>query len=122
MQLCQQDFEQIFGNFVTFRNTVFRDNLYLQVEDRASCSKFYNQLKTFIDNHDGSWIIYFVFVSDLSKIHAEMIKHGVNSTMCHGQQSDDVKATNVDKWSNGESQVMVANAAFGLGIDKSDVR
>ena len=42
--------------------------------------------------------------------------------MYHGQLSDDVKLANFNKWNSGESNAMIANAAFGLGVDKSNVR
>jgi ATP-dependent DNA helicase RecQ len=66
--------------------------------------------------------VYCVFTSDVTKIHAEMIKRDINCAMYHGQLSEDVKLANFNKWNIGESNVMIANAAFGLGIDKANVR
>lgn len=119
---CQEELSNIFGTFMVIRNTVFRDNLVLEVQDRPSGPKFYDQLALFIKEHKGCGIVYCVFTSDVTKIHAEMIKRGINCAMYHGQLSDDVKLANFNKWNSGESNAMIANAAFGLGIDKSNVR
>ena len=66
--------------------------------------------------------MYCVFATDVSNIHAEMIKRDINCAMYHGQLSDDVKLANFNKWNTGELNLMIANAAFGLGIDKPNVR
>ena len=120
---CQQELLQTFGTFVSIRNTVFRDNLCLNVEERSNGPKFYDQLASFIiKGHEGCGIVYCVFTSDVTKIHAEMIKRDISCAMYHGQLSEDVKLANFNKWNIGESNVMIANAAFGLGIDKANVR
>lgn len=96
--------------------------MVLEVEDRTSGPKFYDRLASFIKEHKGCGIVYCVFTSDVTKIHTEMRKRDINCAMYHGQLSDDVKLVNFNKWNSGESSAMIANAAFGLGIDKSDVR
>ena len=119
---CREELLNVFGTFMVMRNTVFQDNLVLEVQDRPSGRKCYDRLALFIKEHNGCGILYCVFTSDVTKIHAEMIKRDINCAMYHGQLSDDVKLANFNKWNSGESNSIIANAAFGLGIDKSNVR
>jgi ATP-dependent DNA helicase RecQ len=106
---------------MVIRNTVFRDNLVLELKIDQVAQRF-DWLASFIKEHKGCGIVYCVFTSDVTKIHAEMIKRDINCAIYYGQLSDDVKLANFNKWNIGESSPMIANAAFGLGIDKSDVR
>ena len=77
---CQEELLNIFGTFMVIRNTVFRDSLVLEVQDRPSGPKFYDRLALFIKEHKGCGILYCVFTSDVTKIHAEMIE---GHKLCH---------------------------------------
>ena len=52
----------------------------------------------------------------------ELNSHGIDSVAYHGEM--DVKSRNESyrKWRNGEVMVMVATSAFGMGINKRDIR
>ena len=47
---------------------------------------------------------------------------GVNATYFHGALDPDKKKENFDAWCNGRVLVMCATVAFGMGINKADVR
>lgn len=49
-------------------------------------------------------------------------KKAVDCVIYHGQLSEELKGKSFDKWMSGEVKVMIANASFGMGIDKPDVR
>ena len=121
----QEDLKSIFGkdSLTLISHSVFRDNLTFEVLERCNGSKFYDQLRDFIlDHNDESGIIYCVIPNDVAKIHAELCKRGVNCVKYHGQLSDEMKCTSFEKWMNGEKRAIVANSSFVMGIDKSDVR
>jgi superfamily II DNA helicase RecQ len=63
-----------------------------------------------------------VLPKDVSTVHAELLKNGINCLKYHGQLSEELKTNSFTKWMNGECKVMVANSSFGMGIDKKDVR
>ena len=56
----------------------------------------------------------------------ELVTHiaavGINVRGYHGQMKREVKQTNQDAFMKGEADVMVATSAFGMGVDKEDVR
>ncbi|KAJ7387576.1 hypothetical protein OS493_000910 [Desmophyllum pertusum] len=93
-----------------------------EVRERSSGSKFYDDLSSYIKNHEGCGIVYCVFTSDVANIHSELIKRDISCVKYHGHLSEDVKALNFSKWNTGEVRIMVANSAFGMGIDKANVR
>ena len=97
--------------------SIYRDNLCLEVKKKTG--KFYEQLYEFVDNHQNECgIIYCVLPNDVSKINAELKKRDVPCSQYHGQLSDEAKARNFYSWMNGDIPLTVANASFGMGIDK----
>ncbi len=119
----ESDVRSIFGNFKLYRTSVFRDNLYLEIIERSN--KFLDQLVKFIqemESHNNSGIVYCVLPRDVSHIHADLVKRGINAVKYHGQLSDDIKVSSQAKWMNDEVNVMVANSSFGMGINKGNVR
>ena len=113
--------KDIFDNLTVYRSSVFRENLHLSIRERTN--SFYNDVERFVADHKEEFgIIYCVLPKDVSTIHAELLKRGVNCVKYHGQLSEKVKMTNHSKWVDGECKLIVANSSFGMGIDKKDVR
>ena len=103
------------------RNSVFRDNLFLCVKERPT--KLYDELAGYIKDKNGlCGKIHCVVAHEKTKIHSELIKCGINEVKYHGQLSQDVKSANQKAWMEGQVNVIVPNASFGMGIDKPNVR
>jgi superfamily II DNA helicase RecQ len=66
--------------------------------------------------------IYCVFPNDVSKVQAELLKRNISCVKYHGKLAEDVKHASYRKWIDGEVDIIVANASFGMGIDKANVR
>ena len=105
----ESDVRSIFGNFILYRTSVFRDNLCLEVIERTS--KFMDELVKFIEEMESQ-----------NNSGMRVVERGIKAVKYHGQLSDDIKASNQAKWMNDEVKVMVANSSFGMGIDKGNVR
>ena len=117
----ETELKNIFCDLDVFRSSIFRENLQLEVQELTS--KFYDILKNFIlEREHDCGIVYCVLPKDVSTVHAELIKNGVNCVKYHGQLSEELKTNSFTKWMNGECKVIVANSSFGMGIDKEDVR
>ena len=117
----ESELKAIFTDLTVFRSSVFRENLHLNVRERGN--KFYDDLEKFLlDHQKDCGIIYCVLPKDVSTVHAELLKRGIDCVKYHGQLSEDVKVVNHSKWMNGECKLIVANSSFGMGIDKKDVR
>lgn len=119
----QKTLADIFGRFLVFRETVYRENLTFEVEDRSP--KHIDEIGTFVREQTivgNCGIIYCVLPHDVDKIHTELLKRGLDAVKYHGRLSDEVKQASFAKWMNGKVCIMVANSSFGMGIDKPDVR
>ena len=74
-----------------------------------------------ISDHDCT-IVYTDFIDSVGQTMNELSSHGLDSVAYYGEM--DVKSQNESyrKWCNGEVRVMVATSAFGMGINKPDIR
>jgi superfamily II DNA helicase RecQ len=52
----------------------------------------------------------------------ELRQHGVQSVFYHADMADDEKRRVQSLWAQGKAKVIVATIAFGMGINKPDVR
>ena len=119
----QQTLMDMFGRLLVFRESVYRENLILEVVERTP--KHIDEIASFVRAkctiaHCG--IIYCVIPHDVDKMHSELLKQGLDAVKYHGQLSDEVKQASFLRWLNGNVTIMVANSSFGMGIDKPDVR
>ena len=82
--------KDIFCDLTVFKSSIFRENLSLHV---CECgTKFYGDLETHLLQHkDECVIVYCVLPKDVSDIHAELLKHGIDCVKYHGQLSQEVK-------------------------------
>ena len=102
-----------------FKTSFARENLaYMayQTED-----KFYLTTQILSKNPESS-IIYVRNRKACLDISAKIIAAGFTATYYHGGMSAKEKDKNMESWMNNQSQVIVATNAFGMGIDKPDVR
>ncbi len=97
-----------------------RPNLFYQVERKQ---KVNDQIIDFIlARPDESGIIYRATRRDVDGTAAFLKKNGVNAIPYHaGMESEDRKC-NQERFNRDEVQVIVATVAFGMGIDKSNIR
>lgn len=67
-------------------------------------------------------IVYFSLISSLYEFAKNLAKLNVRFEVYHGQLSDRDRKGAQDRFLKGESDLILATPAFGLGVDKSDVR
>lgn len=103
-----------------FKSSFNRENLYYEVRPKKSVKK---QLIKFIRENQGkSGIIYCLSRKKVEEI-AEFLKvNGVKAAPYHAGFEPSVRMKNQDDFLNEEVDVIVATIAFGMGIDKPDVR
>lgn len=72
---------------------------------------------------DGSsGIVYCYSKKDCEKVAADLVAGGVSAGVYHAGLSGSVRDTNQHSWMMNDTQVMVATIAFGMGINKPNVR
>src|SRR6218665_1140609 len=103
-----------------FVSSFNRKNLYYEVRPKKETKK---QLIRFLREHDGkSGIIYCLSRKKVEEI-AELIRvNGFKSAPYHAGLDPEVRVKNQDDFLNEEINIIVATIAFGMGIDKPDVR
>ncbi|MCA1053940.1 DNA helicase RecQ [Rossellomorea aquimaris] len=97
-----------------------RNNLYFNVlkgEDRKRWVGDYIQR-----NKQQSGIIYCATRKEVERVHDHLVKKGLSAGKYHGGLSDSLRLEQQEAFLNDSIMVMVATNAFGMGINKSNVR
>lgn len=103
-----------------FKSSFNRTNLYYEVRPKKNAKK---QLIKFIKDHKGaSGIIYCLSRKKVEEI-AEFLKvNDIKAAPYHAGMESKERMRNQDAFLNEDMDVIVATIAFGMGIDKPDVR
>jgi len=98
-----------------------RPNIRYEIVDKQTAQA---QLKTFIaERHAGdAGIVYCLSRAKVEDTVAALTKAGVEALPYHAGLDANVRARNQDRFINEDGIVIVATVAFGMGIDKPDVR
>jgi ATP-dependent DNA helicase RecQ len=102
-----------------FKASFSRPSISYQVQ--YSEDKIYD-LEQLLRLHKGSSIIYVRSRKMSIEIHNILEKKGFRSTFYHGGIPKKDKNERLYQWMNNQKEVMVATTAFGMGIDKPDVK
>ena len=102
-----------------FRQSFYRKNLaYMVFETEDKLFK----IKQILKKNPSSSIIYVRSRKSTIEFSKAINNLGYNSTYYHGGLTSKEKDTNFSNWMNNRVKVMVATNAFGMGIDKPDVK
>ena len=97
-----------------------RRNLYfgvMTVKDR------YSAIKNYLEIHNSdSGIIYCLTRKQVEEVCERLIKDGFLATRYHAGLSDEERRKNQDDFIYDRIPIMISTSAFGMGIDKSNVR
>ncbi|MCX6326024.1 MAG: DNA helicase RecQ [Bacteroidia bacterium] len=103
-----------------FKSSFNRPNLYYEVKSKQDVTK---EIIKYIKNNSGkSGIIYCLSRKKVEEM-AEVLKvNGIKALPYHAGMDSATRTTNQDKFLMEEADIIVATIAFGMGIDKPDVR
>ena len=121
-QVVVQDItEQLeFGqNASVFQAPMRRDNLSFHV---VQSREKWHELRKSLKRYPGSSIIYTRSRKKTTRIARDLEHEGFEATNYHAGLSHEVRKKRQEDWIRGETPIMVATNAFGMGIDKADVR
>ena len=102
-----------------FRMSFERKNLAYIVRRTSDKAK---ELLHILQRMPGSAIIYVRNRRRTKEVTEYLMKQGITADFYHAGLDDATKDIRQHRWQKGESRVMVATNAFGMGIDKPDVR
>ncbi len=107
-------------NAVELVGSFDRPNLTYRVLTRSVLK---TQLKEILARHAGdAGIIYCTSRKEVDALSAWLVEEGVRALPYHAGMSDGDRHRNQDAFINEHVDVVVATVAFGMGIDRSDVR
>ncbi len=114
----QKNLEMLDAN--VFKSSFRRENLYYEIRKKKDATK--EILKYIRDNTGKSGIIYCLSRRKVEEL-AETLKiNGVKALPYHAGMDAATRTENQDKFLMEDVDVIVATIAFGMGIDKPDVR
>ena len=97
-----------------------RPNLYYEVRPKGKNS--YDELRQKIRHVEGSCIVYCLSRRRVNELTTRLQQEGIEALPYHAGLSDDVRTENQTRFIRDDVRVIVATIAFGMGINKPDVR
>ena len=100
-----------------------RPNLRFEVIDIKSRDKTQNLIEFINSKHrDHSGIVYCSSRKNVERVCDELCRKGINAVRYHAGLDLEERRINQEQFINNKAKIIVATNAFGMGIDKPDVR
>lgn len=105
--------------FLKYRGTTYRNDIHIEMKKMPALEKKLEYLKKILPlNGDGVVIIYCSFIKTVEMVASEL----ENSIIYHGKLDKFQKNLNFQRFKQETSPVVVCTNAFGMGIDRPDIR
>jgi ATP-dependent DNA helicase RecQ len=118
---CKDIIEKLsLTDYSLFENSFNRPNISYYVRNKTN---YLIQLTNYIKQHkDDSGIIYCLSRSSTQQLAADLQASGFDAQAYHAGLERDLRAQRQEKFLRDETKIIVATIAFGMGINKSNVR
>ena len=122
----EEDLKHILNldNPKVFRKSYYRNNLVIKVKDKTgdkqTLEKMIDTINRYYSNKSG--IIYCHSRKDCEKLTLQLNENGLNADFYHAGLNKKKRENIQEEWIKNNIQIIVATIAFGMGIDKPDVR
>ncbi|KAK8069916.1 hypothetical protein PG994_006532 [Apiospora phragmitis] len=105
-----------------FRTSPYRPNLHLQARPTPSEKAKITMLLEYLDKHDGSTLVYVTVQRQAEELAATLRGKGHNAEAFHAGMKAEQKTLIQDRFMASKVRIVVATIAFGMGIDKANIR
>ncbi|MFN3666308.1 MAG: DNA helicase RecQ [Sediminibacterium sp.] len=106
-----------------FISSFNRTNLYYEIQPKIKKDQTVKHIVKFISQHKGkSGIIYTLNRKTTEELAELLVANNIKAVAYHAGLDQKVRADRQDQFLNEDVQVIVATIAFGMGIDKPDIR
>ncbi|KAI2633400.1 ATP-dependent DNA helicase recQ [Xylaria nigripes] len=105
-----------------FRTPVYRSNLQLRAEVTILPEHKFPRLLQFLKDHNGPTLVYVTTQKNSEDLANLLAKKGHNAAAFHSGLDSGMKSRIQDAYMAGKIRIVVATIAFGMGIDKADIR
>ncbi|WP_458625986.1 RecQ family ATP-dependent DNA helicase [Winogradskyella sp. PC D3.3] len=107
---------------IEFVTRASRTNLRYEVIDVKDPNQKMSSLLPLLKDCEKPAIIYASRTKRVEEIHGLLEKAGFSSTYFHGKLDKEVKKDHMDAFMQNDKNIIVATSAFGMGVDKDDVK
>lgn len=101
---------------------VERPNLHLAADEVEGFEEKIEATVEWLNATPGSKLVYFTLITNLEKVSHALTVKGFKHRTYHGDLDDGVRKRNQEAFLRGGEDLMLATPAFGLGVDKPDIR
>jgi ATP-dependent DNA helicase RecQ len=115
------------GDVAMFHEGIARPNLELRVEDVWDADEKQSSVQRVVDRWlqpqtTGSGIVYFTLIRTLEEFSERLQSEGLDHVCYHGDLDRRDRRRIQDSFMRGRSRLVLATNAFGMGVDKDDIR
>jgi ATP-dependent DNA helicase RecQ len=104
------------------QGSIDRDNLIFDVRRTVSQAEKEEQLLAVLAESEGCGIVYASTVRRVNELHDWLTAQDIRALRYHGRMPAKQRTQAQDEFMSGACRLMIATNAFGLGVDKPDVR
>ena len=110
------------GKLQVVKTGIYRPNLHFEVKRLTNEREKHEELIRILNAHEGAGIIYAATVKAVEELTDWLKSFDFKIEQYHGRMKASDRKRNQNAFMNGELKAIVATNAFGMGIDKSDIR
>jgi ATP-dependent DNA helicase RecQ len=110
------------GKLRIVRTGIYRPNLQLEVKRVTNEREKHEELMSVLREHEGTGIIYCATVKTVEALTEWLKSFDFQIEKYHGRMKASDRKQNQEAFMDGELKAIVATNAFGMGIDKPDIR
>jgi ATP-dependent DNA helicase RecQ len=118
--ITQLDFQK--SQIEVFHEGIDRPNLYLVCKQLWGEDEKLAFILEYMRNHSLPGIVYFSLIKDLQSMSERLRKKKINHEVYHGDLETGKRKQIQSRYMNGETDLILATNAFGMGVDKENIR
>jgi ATP-dependent DNA helicase RecQ len=99
-----------------------RESLFFEVLRTVNREEKEQALLRLLESEPGSGIVYSATVRRVEELHTWLRQQGIDAERYHGRMSKGARAEAQSRFMSGQCRLMIATNAFGMGVDKPDIR
>lgn len=100
----------------------YRKNLELRVQSCSQTSRITDLIKALKNQGSGSTIVYVTLQKTAEEVAARLMEVGFNASAYHAGMKSEERSRIQDQFMSSNIEIVVATIAFGMGVDKSNIR
>lgn len=122
MDICNYFKKKLDLDLEIFASNATRENLHYTVLHKETDDEKYSALRTLIAQKNCPTIVYVSRTKRTFELANKLTSDGFKALAYNGKMDSNQKIANQEAFMNNEVPIIVATSAFGMGVDKSDVK